>query len=115
MGKISSTAFMTGAVETPFFGLGLTDVAVAAGDLSVSLSECFGWKSFSLALEGSLLYKHEDLEDNMIARGCRENTIGWSARLNMDADGFYLRGEYVDAGMPSWWSSDITGVVLESP
>ena len=52
----------------------------------------------SLSLEGSVLNKHESLETGLLALGCRENTVGWSGRVNFDMDGFFAKGEYVDAG-----------------
>ena len=85
--------------KTTVFGLGLTDVQLAAFDASFSLSESLGWSALSLALEGSVLYKHENISDVAAIRGCSENNIGWSGRLNMDVDGFYVKAEYVDAGM----------------
>lgn len=86
--------------QTEFFGLGLTNVHFAAADASVSLSNCFGWDDLSLAVEGSMLYKHENLSAWMPASaGCKDDNIGYSARVNMDYEGFYLKSEYVDAGM----------------
>ena len=85
--------------DAEFFGLGFTDVYLAAADLSLSISELFGWNTWSLALEGSVLYKHEPLESFQIGYGCKEDNVGWSARLNMETNGFYLKGEYVDAGI----------------
>ena len=86
--------------DTKFFGLGLTgDVVVAAADVSVSLSDCFKMDAVSLALEGSLLYKHENLMELPLAKGCKEDNLGWSGRLNAEYEGFYFKGEYVGAGM----------------
>ena len=82
-----------------FFGLGLSNVVVAAADVSVSISDIIGSDHFSLALEGSFLYKHEQLPSNVAMLGCETDNIGWSARLNAETQGFYFRGEYVDAGM----------------
>ena len=84
--------------DSPFFGLGLTDVQVAGADLSVSLSNLLHMNSLSLSLEASVLNKHEALDDFLKAAGCLENNIGWSGRLNLDYDGFFFKGEYVDAG-----------------
>ena len=81
-----------------FFGLGLSKVSVAAADVSVSVSDMLGWDDMSLAIEGSVMNKHEDISKNLQDKGCRTNTIGWSGRVNFDKDGYYFRGEYVDAG-----------------
>ena len=85
--------------DVKFFGLGLTDVCVAAADASFSFSEAFGWDALSMALEASVLYKHENLLEVPAYMGCKDNSIGWSGRLNLESDGFYFKGEYVDAGM----------------
>ena len=97
LGKIDDNAAMMGA-EDAFFGLGLTKVHVAGADVSVSLSSLLGMEDISLSLEGSLLNKHEALGDLLKAAGCKENTLGWSGRVNFDMDGFFFKGEYVDAG-----------------
>ena len=90
---------MTYPEDTRFFGLGLTDVHVAAADASLSLSELLEWDSMSLAVEGSLLYKYEDISEGVANAGCKSGNIGWSGRVNMEMDGLYFKGEYVDAGM----------------
>ena len=93
--KITSQYFWTGYKKnTPFFGLGLSKVNVAAADVSLSLSECFGWNALSLSLEGSVLNKHDSAPFRMMP----ENNLAWSGRLNLESSGFYFRGEYVDAG-----------------
>ena len=81
-----------------FFGLGLSGVNVAAADVSVSLSDILGWDDMSLAVEGSVMNKHEDVSKTILDKGYRTNTLGWSGRVNFDKDGYYFRGEYVDAG-----------------
>ena len=96
LGKFDDFHAMT--ADSPFFGLGLTDVQVAGADLSVSLSNLLHMNSLSLSLEASVLNKHEALDDFLKAAGCLENNIGWSGRLNLDYDGFFFKGEYVEAG-----------------
>ena len=96
LGKIADE--MVWAYEGDFFGLGLTDVNVAGADVSVSLSSLLGMETMSLSLEGSLLNKHETLNEALVAAGCRENNIGWSGRFNLDMSGFFVKAEYVDAG-----------------
>ena len=96
--KWSESALMLGN-ESSFFGLGLgTDVNIAAADISVSVSDIIGWEDLSLSLEGSLVSKYEALSDALVAAGCREKNLSWSARANLEADGFYAKAEYVDAG-----------------
>ncbi len=96
LGKLSDGAAFT---YTPkFFGLGLTDVNVAAADLSLSLSNIFGWDAMTLALEGSVMNKHEAMDDYFALAGCKTNNVGWSGRVNFDMNGFFAKGEYVDAG-----------------
>lgn len=97
LGKIDDNSAMFG-YKGSFFGLGLTDVNVAGADLSISLSSLLGLDAFSLSLEGSVLNKHESLDELLKAAGCRENTLGWSSRVAFDMAGFFLKGEYVDAG-----------------
>ena len=96
LGKLSDGAAFT---YTPkFFGLGLTDVNVAAADLSLSLSNLLGWDALTLLLEGSVMNKHESMEKYLEIAGCKANNIGWSGRVNFDMNGFFAKGEYVDAG-----------------
>lgn len=96
LGKLSDGAAY--AYTPKFFGFGLTDVNVAAADLSISLSNILGWDAATLALEGSVMNKHEAMEENFEAAGCKTNNIGWSGRFNFDMNGFFAKGEYVDAG-----------------
>ena len=88
----------TGAGEDKLFGLGLSEVNVAGADLSISLSELFGMESSNLSLEGSVLNKHESVEQKYIDRGYRQDIFGWSGRVNFEKSGFFAKGEYVDAG-----------------
>ena len=81
-----------------FFGLGLSKTLVAAGDVAFSLSDALGWNDFSLGLEASVLYKYEKFDDYLKDHGFNDSNIGWSARVNAETNGFYLKGEYVDAG-----------------
>jgi hypothetical protein len=98
LGKLSEYGMMMG-MEKGFFGLGLaSDVNIAGADLSVSLSNMLGWDAVALSLEGSVINKHEALSDALLLKGCRSNNVGWSARANLDVDGFYAKAEYVDAG-----------------
>ena len=96
MGKLPDS-YASKAGET-FFGIGLADVNVAAADISVSLSEILDMEDVTIDVEGSVMNRHEALSDMILDLGCSTNTLGWSGRLNMDYEGLYFRGEYVDAG-----------------
>ena len=67
-------------------------------DLSFSLSNLLGWNSLFLAMEGSVLHRYEKLPVKMEAENLNPNSIGYSARVNAEIDGFYFRGEYVNSG-----------------
>lgn len=98
LGKVADNNVMMG-FERKFFGLGLADgVNVAAADVSVSLSNLIGMDAVSLSVEGSVLNKHEQVNDALAALGFTGNNVGWSGRVNFDLDGFFVKGEYVDAG-----------------
>ena len=97
LGKIDDNSAMMG-YEDKFFGFGLTDVQVAGADLSLSLSDLLDMQAVNLAVEGSVINKHEAVPEALLLAGCKENNIGWSGRLNMEYDGFFFKGEYVDAG-----------------
>ena len=88
----------TGNDNGRFFGFGLTKVNVAGADLSILLSKIFGMDQASLAIEGSVLNKHETVNDEKAALGYRSNILGWSGRVNYEYGGFFAKGEYVDAG-----------------
>lgn len=88
----------TGNNEGGFFGIGLTDVNVAGADLSISLADIFDMENITLAVEGSVLNKHEAVTETYAERGYKPDIFGWSGRLNFEYDGFFAKGEYVDAG-----------------
>ena len=98
VGKITLGAYNNSGGYFKVFSLGLTQTALAAADVGFSLSECLGWNRTILAVEGSVLYKHEELNEFRIQEGLRTNNFGYSARINFDIDGFYAKGEYVGAG-----------------
>lgn len=97
LGKVADNAAFMG-FEKKFFGLGLTNVNVTGADLSISLSDFIGTDALSLSLEGSVLNKHEALDPALVDLGFNENTFGWSGRVNFEMDGFFAKGEYVNAG-----------------
>lgn len=104
MGKMSLPAYNLGLNPKKVFSLGLTNTAVAAADASVSVSDCLGWDNVVLSLEGSFLYKYEEMPLYLAQSGFKTNNIGGSARINLDVDNFYFRGEYVDAGVQDYLS-----------
>ena len=90
-----------------FFGLGLAErVCVAAADAFLSISEVFGLENILMSIEGSMLYKYDNLYeknepyfyDFLVDSGLNQNSIGWSGRFSLESAGFYVKGEYVDAG-----------------
>ena len=102
MGKQSVDAFNFGTARFPVFGFGFTKTAVAAADASISLSDCFGWERVMLSVEGSFLYKYENLPSSLTLMGFKSHNIGGSARVNFDIDNFYFKGEYVNAGVQDY-------------
>lgn len=88
----------TGNENGKFFGFGLTDVNVAGADISISLSDILNMQKASLYLEGSILNKHEAVSEELASRGHSSNILGWSGRINYEQNGFFAKGEYVDAG-----------------
>ena len=93
----------------PRFGMKFTSTQVKGGDLSFALSNLAGWESTYLALEGSVLHRYERIEDEDMARECEPNTVGWSGRLNLEASGFFLKAEYVDAGQKYFYDVNYAG------
>lgn len=76
---------------------------VAAGDLSLSLSNALGWKEHSFALEGSLVNRHEsghpaDYTEEVLGFALPRNVLSWSARAAYEHRGWMLRFEYVGKG-----------------
>lgn len=85
----------TGVKEDGFFGFGLTKTWLGGADVSVSLADIIGLDDMLLSVEGSFLAKHEDVG---YFTSFSPYNLGWSARANFDYNGYYVRGEYVDAG-----------------
>lgn len=73
-----------------------TESQVRGADLTFDLGEIFSLGSTALALGGSFLNRYQGYT------GTREevsdNVDVWAGRLNLDAGGFSLRGEYVTKG-----------------
>ena len=93
----------------PRYGMKYSDTQVRGADMSFALSNLPSWNSnLYLALEASVLDRYERLNDDMKISGCKPNNTGWSARVNMEYDGFFFKGEYVDAGEKYFYNSKYT-------
>lgn len=93
----------------PRFGMKFSDTQVRGADLSLVLSNAIGMNNTYLALEGSVLDRYEALDGDRMADGCKPNTVGWSARANMETHGFFLKAEYVDAGQKYYYDTSYAG------
>ena len=82
----------------PRFGMTFSDTQVKGADASFAISNLAGWDRVYLALEGSVLDRYEKLSASMEAEDLNPNRTGYSARVNLDVDGFFFKGEYVQAG-----------------
>ena len=93
----------------PRYGMKFSGTQVKGADLSFAISNLLGWNSTYLALEGSLMDRYEALSDDMRIDGCSPNCTGWSGRVNMEAGGFFFKGEYVDAGVKNFYNPNYSG------
>lgn len=82
----------------PRFGMKFSDTQVKGADASFAISNLAGWQRVYLAVEGSVLDRYEKLSAAQEAEQLSPNRLGYSARLNFDIDGFFLKGEYVNSG-----------------
>lgn len=82
----------------PRFGMKFSDTQVRGGEVSFAISNLAGWQNVYFAVEGSVLDRYEKLTATQEAEGLKPNRTGYSARVNLDAGGFFLKGEYVSAG-----------------
>ena len=93
----------------PRFGMKFSQTQVKGADLSFVISNLFEIRHTYLALEGSVLDRYEALDADRIADGVKPNTTGWSARLNAESHGFFLKAEYVDAGQKYYYNTSYAG------
>lgn len=93
----------------PRAGMTFSKTHVAGGDVSLVLSEMLGMQDTYLALEGSVMDRYEALNNYMVIDGCNPNRLGWSARANLESDGFFLKAEYVDAGQKYYYNTSYAG------
>ena len=82
----------------PRFGMKFSDTQVKGADASFAISNLAGWENVYWAIEGSLLDRYEKLNAGMEAEELSPNRLGYSARVNLDVNGYYFRGEYVQSG-----------------
>ena len=93
----------------PRFGMKFSGTQVRGADMSLVLSNAIGMKNTYLAVEGSVLDRYEALDVDRLTDGCKPNTVGWSARANMESHGFFLKAEYVDAGQKYYYNTSYAG------
>ena len=93
----------------PRFGMSFSDTQVRGADASVSISNAAGWNNVYFDVQGSVLSRYEALDADSEIDGCKANTTGWSARANFETSGFYLKGEYVDAGLKYYYNTSYAG------
>ena len=93
----------------PRFGMKFSQTQVRGGDLSFALSNAIGLNKAYIAVEGSVLDRYEALDVDRLTDGCKPNTIGWSGRLNVESNGFFFKGEYVDAGQKYFYNTSYAG------
>ena len=94
----------------PRYGMKFSQTQVKGADLSFVVSNLAGWNNTYLAVEGSLMDRYEALDDDMRQDGCNPNCTGWSGRVNLESNGFFLKGEYVDAGTKYFYDLNYAGV-----
>lgn len=92
----------------PRFGMKFSGTQVKGADVSFAVSNLAGWNDMYLAVEGSVMDRYEKLDADKTVAGCRPNCTGWSARVNLESSGFFLKGEYVDAGRKYYYNSNYT-------
>ena len=93
----------------PRFGMKHSQTQVKGADMSFVISNLFDIRNTYLAVEGSVLDRYEALNADRNSDGCSPNTTGWSARLNAESHGFFLKAEYVDAGQKYYYNTSYAG------
>lgn len=71
---------------------------VRGADASLSLSSLLGWDNTTLAVEGSVLSRYEQIKFDMEEEGISPTTTGWSGRVNFEKSGFVAKAEWVNGG-----------------
>ena len=93
----------------PRYGMKFSQTQVKGADVSFAISNLAKWDQYYLAVEASVLDRYEALSDDMIIDGCKPNTTGWSARVNMENAGFFFKAEHVDAGIKYFYDTSFEG------
>ena len=93
----------------PRFGMKYSSTQVRGADVSLVLSEALRMQETYLALDGSVLDRYEELDNERAADGCKPNTLGWSARANLESHGFFFKAEFVDAGLKYLYNTSYAG------
>lgn len=96
-----------GMYGRPRYYMGHAGSWVRGADVSVSLSDIFGWSKGLISIEGSYVNRYESLDKNANVEGALNfadilsspNLNMYSGRFNFDYEGFSARFEYVDKGM----------------
>lgn len=92
----------------PRYGMKFSETSVKGADLSFALSNLAGWKDTYLALEASVLDRYEELSPRRVTAGCIPYSTGWSARANLESQGFFFKAEYVDGGQKYYRNQSYT-------
>jgi hypothetical protein len=102
----------------PRFGMGITnfgsktgkelETQVRGADISFNLSELLDWNELFLSIEASGINKFEPISTDLMSEGGKPNRFGYSARANFEYQGFFAKGEYVDAGKKYYNNPDFT-------
>lgn len=82
----------------PRLGMTFSDTQVRGGDVAFTISSLAGWTGTTFSVSGSVLNRYEAISANLKEEGAEANQTGFSGRVNFEHKGFFLRGEYVDAG-----------------
>lgn len=91
---------------------------IAGGDLSLSLSNAIGLQDHTLAIEGSIVNRHETktpetfTEENLGFK-LPSNVLSYSARVNYEYKGFMAKFEYVGKGKDFYTSQQTFESTLE--
>ena len=83
---------------TPRLGMEFSNTQLRGADLSISIANLIGLDDIVLSAEGSVLNRYESIGIDQEEAGGSPNSFGYSGRLNFDWNGFFFKGEYVDAG-----------------
>lgn len=93
---------------TPRFGMDYAETETRGADVSFALSNLLKWNNTYLALEGSVLNRHEEISIDMEDSGAKSYTNGFSGRINFEKDGFSAKAEYVDAGKKPYSNPNVS-------